>query len=131
MLGRNWSAVMDDSEESLDDELSIVAMQVILNAGDARNFMDKAIDALGDADYGAVDARLRDADESILKAHNAQTGMIQRQAAGEKFEYSLIFVHAQDTLMTIDAELHLFKRLLPVLRGLQQRDICPDSRHLA
>lgn len=122
---------MDDSEESLDDELSIVAMQVILNAGDARNFMDKAIDALGDADYGAVDARLRDADESILKAHNAQTGMIQRQAAGEKFEYSLIFVHAQDTLMTIDAELHLFKRLLPVLRGLQQRDICPDSRHLA
>jgi PTS system cellobiose-specific IIA component len=121
MLGRNWSAVMDDSEESLDDELNIVAMQVILNAGDARNFMDKAIDALGDADYGAVDARLRDADESILKAHNAQTGMIQRQAAGEKFEYSLIFVHAQDTLMTIDAELHLFKRLLPVLRGLQQQ----------
>lgn len=121
MLGRNWSAVMDDSEESLDDELNIVAMQVILNAGDARNFMDKAIDALGNADYGAVDARLRDADESILKAHNAQTGMIQRQAAGEKFEYSLIFVHAQDTLMTIDAELHLFKRLLPVLRGLQQQ----------
>ncbi len=112
---------MDDSEESLDDELNIVAMQVILNAGDARNFMDKAIDALGNADYGAVDARLRDADESILKAHNAQTGMIQRQAAGEKFEYSLIFVHAQDTLMTIDAELHLFKRLLPVLRGLQQQ----------
>ena len=45
--------------------------------------------------------------------------MIQRQAAGEKFEYSLLFVHAQDTLMTIDAELHLFKRLVPVFKALE------------
>lgn len=102
-----------------DNELSIVAMQVILNAGDARTDMEAALAALSTFDFEAVDARLAEADEKILLAHNAQTALIQRQAGGEKFDYSLLFVHAQDTLMTIDAELHLLKRLIPTLKALR------------
>ena len=59
-----------------------------------------------------------EADALITKAHNAQTGVIQRQAAGEEFEYSILFVHAQDTLMTIDAQIHLFRKLIPVFKTL-------------
>lgn len=103
-----------------DEEISMVAMKVILNAGDARNFLGVAADKLAEFDFDAVNAALEDADQKILLAHNAQTGMIQRQAAGETFEYSLLFVHAQDTLMTIDAELHLFKKLLPVTKALYE-----------
>ena len=43
---------------------------------------------------------------------------IQRQAGGEEVEYSLLFVHAQDTLMTISAELHMAKKMMPVVRAL-------------
>lgn len=102
-----------------EDEISSVAMKVILNAGDARSCLDEATIKLGTFDFAGVEKALEDADEKILLAHNAQTGMIQRQAAGEKFEYSLLFVHAQDTLMTIDAELHLFKRLVPIFKALK------------
>lgn len=101
-----------------DNELAMVAMQVILNAGDARGFIDAATEHLASFDFDAVTDDVREADAKILLAHNAQTGVIQRQAAGEKFEYSLLFVHAQDTLMTIDAELHMFKKLLPVVEAL-------------
>lgn len=101
-----------------DEELAQVAMKVILNAGDARNYLDEAAQHLSKLNFDGVDTSLAQADEKILLAHNAQTGMIQRQAAGEKFEYSLLFVHAQDTLMTIDAELHFFKQLLPTFRAL-------------
>ncbi len=101
-----------------DNELSLVAMQVILNAGDARTDMEAALTALSSFDYAAVERALAEADEKILLAHNAQTSLIQRQAGGEKFEYSLLFVHAQDTLMTIDAELHMLKRLIPTFKAL-------------
>lgn len=101
-----------------DDELSLVAMQVILNAGDARSEMEGALEKLASFDFDAVEVSLAAADQKILLAHNAQTDLIQRQAGGEKFDYSLLFVHAQDTLMTIDAELHLLKRLLPTLKAL-------------
>ncbi len=104
-----------------DDELSMVAMKVILNAGDARSCIDEAMSELAAFDFDAVDEKISRADEKILLAHNAQTGMIQRQASGEKFEYSLLFVHAQDTLMTVDAELHMLKQLLPVVKALYRK----------
>lgn len=100
------------------DELTQVAFQVILNAGDARNCLDKAIDHVANLDFDAAAESMEEADALITKAHNAQTGIIQRQAAGEKFEYSILFVHAQDTLMTIDAQIHLFKKLVPVFKTL-------------
>lgn len=105
-----------------DNELALVAMQVILNAGDARGCMEQAMTALATFDFAAVDTAVAEADDKILKAHNAQTGMIQRQAGGEQFEYSLLFVHAQDTLMTIDAELHMFKHMLPVIKALHAQN---------
>lgn len=104
-----------------DEELAQVAMRVILSAGDARGFLDQAAKSLAEFDFDGVDKALEQADEKILLAHNSQTDMIQRQAGGEKFEYSLLFVHAQDTLMTIDAQIHLFKQLLPTFKALAQR----------
>ena len=72
-------------------------------------------------DFDAVEAHLKEAEAKILKAHNAQTDTIQRQAAGEDVEYSLLFTHAQDTLMTISAELHMAQKMVPVVRALAEK----------
>lgn len=104
------------SAESMD--INAIAMSVILNSGDARACIDEAMDALALMDSETVDAKLAEADAKILEAHKAQTETIQRQAAGEEVEYSLLFTHAQDTLMTISAELHMAKKMLPVVRAL-------------
>lgn len=101
-----------------DDEISQVAMQVILNAGDARALMDEALASLAEFDYRTADVKLEEADKKILRAHEAQTGMIQRQVSGEKVDYSILFVHAQDTLMTVDAELHMVHKMLPLIHAL-------------
>lgn len=105
-------------DEEMDDEVSTVAMQVILNAGNGRDKTDKALDAMASFDFDAAKSYLDEAEKDILKAHAAQTGMIQRQAAGEKFAYSILFVHAQDTLMTIDAQLHSARKMLAVFAAL-------------
>ena len=103
-----------------DEKINVpaVAMNVIINAGDGRAYIDKAMDALAEFDFDAADAHLAEADAKILEAHKAQTEMIQR---GEEVEYSLLFVHAQDTLMTISAELHMAKKMMPVVRALTAR----------
>lgn len=105
------------------DEMDInaIAMGVILNAGDARMCIDEAMDALASMDFEVVDAKIAEADAKIMEAHKAQTETIQRQAAGEEVEYSLLFTHAQDTLMTISAELHMTKKMLPVVQALAAR----------
>lgn len=105
------------------DELDIptVAMDVILNAGDGRMCIDKAMEAMAALDFDAAEKHLEDAEQKILAAHRSQTEMIQREAAGEKVEFSILFVHSQDTLMTIAAELHMAKKMLPVVKALANK----------
>ena len=102
-------------------DINMVAMEVILNAGDGRACIDQALESMAQLDFDAVEAHLKEAEAKILKAHNAQTDTIQRQAAGEDVEYSLLFTHAQDTLMTISAELHMAQKMVPVVRALAEK----------
>lgn len=103
-------------------DINQVAMEVILNAGDGRADIEAALASCAGFDFDAAESHLKDAEAKILKAHNAQTETIQAQAAGEDVEYSLLFTHAQDTLMTISAELHLAQRMLPVFRALAAKN---------
>ncbi len=99
-------------------DINQVAMVVILNAGDGRACIEEALASCAELDFEAAERHLSEAEAKILLAHNAQTETIQAQAAGEDVEYSLLFTHAQDTLMTVSAELHLAQKTMPVFRAL-------------
>ena len=99
----------------------MIAMDVIMNAGDGRVKVDAALAALAYVDLTQAETLLLEAEELIVKAHNAQTEVIQDQVSGEDTEYSLLFIHAQDTLMTITTELRMTQKLLPIIKMLLHR----------
>lgn len=45
---------------------------------------------------------LEEADSFLNKAHQVQTDLIQKEAAGEKNEVSVLFVHAQIMMTSIE-----------------------------
>lgn len=91
-------------------------MEIILNAGDARELISKALDAVGDFDYDLADKNMKEAKAKLVVAHRLQTAKIQEEAEGKKVEYSVLFTHAQDTLMTINSEYHLVDHLIKVFK---------------
>ena len=93
-------------------DINMIAMEVIMNAGDGRDKVDEALAAMAEGRLEQADALLREAEQLIAKAHNAQTEVVQSQVSGEDTEYSLLFVHAQDTVMTITTELRMAQKLL-------------------
>ncbi len=93
------------------NQLINVSMQIILNAGNARNSASKAMVALRDEQYQEAEVLLDEARDFIGKAHIAQTEVIQAEARGEKHEPTLLFTHAQDTLMTIMSELNIYQTI--------------------
>ena len=97
-------------------DINAVAIQVVMNAGDGRMKIDEALAAMAEGDLTKAEELLKEAEELIVKAHNAQTEVIQSQVAGENMEYSLLFIHAQDTIMTINTELRMTKKLLPIVK---------------
>lgn len=103
------------------DELNMVSMQVILHAGNARTFVIDALTGLNNEkpNFQKIDEDLKKAHDEITKAHNRQTDMIQHESQGEFIPFSVLFSHAQDTLMTIQSELILVEKLVPIFRRME------------
>lgn len=101
--------------ENESNNLIEVAMQIILHAGDARNLADEAFQIAKTGEFAKAHEKLKEANSAILEAHKAQTKVIQDETRGIKHEPSLLFNHAQDTLMTIISEIKITKKLVEVL----------------
>lgn len=105
------------------------AMQIILHAGDARVACKQALDAIAAGDFDEAKAKIKESQKKITEAHKVQTDAIQdemRRATGEICEgecseYSLLFTHAQDTLMTIYSEINIAKQLLKIFTAYEKR----------
>ncbi len=96
-------------------------MDIIINAGDARAFIADALDNVGDGDYKAAQENINKANDKLIIAHRLQTAKLQQEAEGKPIEYSVLFTHAQDTLMTIMSEFNLTKKLIDVFEKRDQR----------
>lgn len=101
-------------------DINSIAMSVILNAGDGREKIDQALEKMAAFKFDEAEALLDEAEKDVVKAHNAQTMIIQSQVSGENMEYSLLFIHAQDTVMTITTELRMAKKMLPIFKALKE-----------
>lgn len=95
-----------------DNKLLSVAMEIILHSGDSRNLSNKALEAAKTFNFNEAYSYLEQAHEEIVLAHQSQTSVVQNEARGEQYEYSLLFNHAQDTLMTVMSELNMTKSLI-------------------
>lgn len=105
----------------MSEEIMKSAMSIILNAGDARVSCKKALDALAQFDFETANVHLQEAQKMITEAHVVQTQVIQSETLGEESEYSLLFSHAQDTLMTINSEINLAKQLMKLFEAVDVR----------
>ena len=92
-------------------------MGIIINAGDARTCAADAMQAELRGDRAAADAKLKEA----KKAHNAQTDVIQDECRGNPTELSLLFMHAQDTVMTIISEVSMIRLMIQMNRNLEDK----------
>ena len=87
-------------------------MNIIINAGDCKNHAYMALGMVNEGKYEDADKEMGLANDAVGKAHDSQTEMIQKEASGEKIELSLLFVHAQDHLMTAISEKNLIEQII-------------------
>lgn len=105
----------------MDEKIINVAMEIILHAGEARNLATKAMIAEMDGEKEKAQELLALAKENVKKAHLSQTKVIQDEARGDKIEICLLFIHAQDTLMTIASEVNVMEQMMKMNRKLEEK----------
>lgn len=77
-----------------------IIFEIITYAGMAKSFVYDAIKEGEKQNFVKAQELLKEADGYLLQAHNIQTDLIQKEARGERHEVSILFVHAQDHLMS-------------------------------
>ena len=81
-------------------DMELIVFEIISNGGNAKALVYEAIEASENGNFKEVRDLLNEADTFLNKAHQVQTDLIQKEAAGERNEVTVLFVHAQDHLMT-------------------------------
>lgn len=109
----------EEAEENSKDVQ--VSMQIILNAGDARALVEDAFKEANKLNYDKAQDMLKEAGKKLVVAHQYQTNKIQEEAEGKPLKYSVLFTHAQDTLMTIDTEYKLVKLQVEAMQDHDNR----------
>lgn len=104
-----------------EEELNEISMQIILNAGDARAIIDDALISIEKGNFDEADKKLADSKKKISLAHSRQTKLIQAEAGGEKISFSLLFAHAQDTLMIVMSEWNTARRFAKLFKQYDMR----------
>ena len=105
----------------MDEKTMQAAMDIILHAGDSRLACMEALDAANESNFELADEKMKAAQKNITVAHKTQTEQIQDESRGEETKYSLLFTHAQDTLMTINSEINLSKHMIKMMKTLDAR----------
>ncbi|WP_263705470.1 PTS lactose/cellobiose transporter subunit IIA [Shouchella tritolerans] len=108
------------SKEEKLEYINKAAMKIILHAGDARAMIMDSLELIAIKQYDKAERKMDTAYEEIKLAHKAQTKIIQEEVAGEDIPHTLLFAHAQDTLMTIYTEYNLTKKFIVIFQNLKK-----------
>ncbi|MBB5335385.1 PTS lactose/cellobiose transporter subunit IIA [Pectinatus brassicae] len=102
------------------ENLDQIAYSMIAGAGDAQALQFKALEDVKKADFAAAEKKLQEADELLIKAHQLQTNLIKNEANGEKHEYSVLLVHAQDYVSSTVLNKKIVEQMIDIYKELRQ-----------
>ncbi|ADK31618.1 PTS lactose/cellobiose transporter subunit IIA [Brachyspira pilosicoli] len=89
---------------------------IISLAGESKSLAYEALRLAKENKFDEAEEKMKEADSLLLKSHEFQTNLISREADGEKIEITMLFVHAQDHLMTAMSEKNLIKEMIDILK---------------
>ncbi|GAA0610386.1 MULTISPECIES: PTS lactose/cellobiose transporter subunit IIA [Virgibacillus] len=94
-----------------------IMMQLILHGGNARGAAYEALNEAEEYNFEEAEKLLEEANEEFLKGHQYQTELIQ---SDDEEAPNFFMIHAQDHVMTAQAELQLVKRMITQLKMTQK-----------
>ena len=107
-------------------DIEQIVMTIIISAGEARGY---AYDALRKAKeknstLAEIEELMEKANDAIGKAHAVQTSLLHKEANGDNLKITILFIHAQDHLMTAISEKNLITEIIEltkVVNGLKDK----------
>lgn len=99
--------------------LELIAFEIISNVGMAKSLAIEALRAVRTGNYAEGNEMLEEASKFLTEGHHAHTSLIQKEAAGEKTEFSLMLMHAEDQMMSAETIKTLVEEMIEMYKVLK------------
>ncbi len=99
-------------------ELEMIYFQIISAVGTARSMFIEAIQEAKEGNYEEAEKLIEEGNGYFIEGHQAHAKLIQKEASGEKLEFSLILVHAEDQFMSAEAFKILSEEFIDVYKRI-------------
>ncbi|SJZ60526.1 PTS lactose/cellobiose transporter subunit IIA [Garciella nitratireducens] len=97
-----------------------ISFQLISNIGTAKSFIMEALYSAKAGNFELADKKLKEADQYFTEGHKIHASLIQKEASGEKLNFSLLIMHAEDQLMSTETIRELVKEMIDIYRKIQK-----------
>ncbi len=106
------------------EEIQKIAFTMISHVGEANSCFYKALEMAKKGSFEQVSYFMKKGEKKLLDAHKSQTALLSAEARNEDVEFSIIMIHAQDTLMSTI----MFERLVKEIIDLhkERRGVCSE-----
>lgn len=95
-------------------------LKIITAVGNARSKYIEAIQEAKAGNYAACNALVKEGNESYAAGHRIHAELIGKEAGGEKNEFSLLLMHAEDQLMSAEAFKILSSEFLDICKRFDE-----------
>lgn len=85
------------------EELENISFQIIATVGCAKSLYIEAIQQAKIGNYNKAKELINEGDLLFIEGHKIHMNMIQNEANGIKSEYQILFIHAEDQLMSTES----------------------------
>lgn len=94
-----------------------INFQLILYSGNARSKVIQSLREYREGNVEESESMLAQAEQDLAVAHGIHFQLVQKEAQGEKVEFSMLFMHSEDHLMSTLTMKELVKELLDIFKA--------------
>lgn len=99
--------------------LELISFQIISNVGMAKSLAIEAVREVRQGNYNLAKRKIEECGSFMAEAHHAHTELIQKEASGEKVEFSLILMHAEDQMLSAETIIVLANEMIEMFNELK------------
>ena len=100
--------------------IELICFQIISNVGAARSSYIEAIQCAKNGQFEEAHVKIKEGESLFNEGHKAHGELIQKEANGEKTEFSLLLVHAEDQLMSAEGFRILSEEFIEVYKTIKE-----------
>lgn len=99
-----------------EENMDMIAFSIISNVGAAKSLVMEAFYAAKEGAFDLAEEKIKESKQFFIEGHKQHVSLIQKEATGEKLDFSLMLMHAEDQLMNTETIAELITEMIEMYK---------------